>query len=248
MGELEWIVVGGVAMTGIALIGSVTLVFEPRTLERMLLPLVGLAAGSLLGGAMFHMLPEALERTSDPLRTHLWVVLGFTAFYGLEQILQRHHRHRAAAAGREPVTYLILIADGLHNLLGGLAVASAFITDIQLGVTTWLVAAAHEVPQELGDFGVLVHGGWSRKRALLANLASGATFLIGGIVAYAASRSVDVDFLLPFAAGNFLYIAASDLVPETNRPHGLVQASAVTMGTFLAGLALLYALAGAMHG
>ncbi|MDZ7778863.1 MAG: ZIP family metal transporter [Gemmatimonadota bacterium] len=248
MSELEWIVLGGVAMTAIALVGSVTLVFDSRTLERLLLPLVGLAAGSLLGGALFHMLPEAVDRATDPLRPWLWAALGFTAFYALEQLLHGHHRHSAAFAGRQPVTYLILIADGLHNFLGGLAVASAFLTDIRLGVTTWLVAAAHEVPQELGDFGVLVHGGWSHKKALLVNALSGATFLVGGLIAYAASRSMAIDFVLPFAAGNFLYIAAADLVPETNRPHGPGAASAATMGAFLFGAGLLYLLAVAVHG
>lgn len=247
MSEFEWIVLGGVAMTAIALVGSVTLFFDARTLERLLLPFVGLAAGSLLGGALFHMLPEAVARATDPLMPWLWAALGFTAFYALEQLLHGHHRHRAAFAGRQPVTYLILIADGLHNFLGGLAVAGAFLTDIHLGVTTWLVAAAHEVPQELGDFGVLVHGGWSRKKALLVNAASGATFLVGGLVAYAASRSMEIDFLLPFAAGNFLYIAAADLVPETNRPHGPGAASAATIGAFLMGAGLLYLLAIAVH-
>lgn len=248
MNELAWIVAGGVAMTAIALVGSITLFMRPPTLERLLLPLVGLAAGSLLGGALFHMLPEALARSEDAMGPWAWAAFGFTSFYALEQFLHGHHRHRDAAAGREPVTYLILVADGLHNFLGGLAVASAFLVDIRLGITTWLVAAAHEVPQELGDFGVLVHGGWSRGHALLANVLSGSTFLMGGLVAYAASRSFDVAFLLPFAAGNFLYIAAADLVPETNRPRGTVGASAATLGAFLLGLALLYALAIGVRG
>jgi zinc and cadmium transporter len=242
MSELAWIVGGGVAMTAIALVGSITLFMRPATLELLLLPLVGLAAGSLLGGAIFHMLPEALARSEDAFAPWVWTALGFTSFYALEQFLHSHHRHRDAAAGREPVTYLILVADGLHNFLGGLAVASAFLMDIRLGITTWLVAAAHEVPQELGDFGVLVHGGWGRGQALLANVLSGSTFLVGGLVAYMASRSFDVAFLLPFAAGNFLYIAAADLVPETNRPRGTATESAATLGAFLLGLGLLYAL------
>lgn len=249
MGTLAWIVSGGVAMTAIALVGAVSIALPQRVLERMLLPLVGLAAGSLLGGALFHMLPEALAWSAErTLRPWIWTVAGFTTFYLLEQLLQRRHQHRAAAAGRQPFTYLVLVGDALHNFLGGIAVGSAFVTDIGLGITTWLVAAAHEVPQELGDFGVLVHGGWSRGKALLLNVASGITFLVGGLTAYAASRSFDVTLLLAFAAGNFMYIAAADLVPETNRPGGSGWAAVATVASFLAGCAILYAVAAASRG
>jgi zinc and cadmium transporter len=113
--------------------------------------------------------------------------------------------------------------------------------DIRLGAVTWLAAAAHEVPQELGDFAVLVHGGWPRGRALLWNLASGSTFLLGSLIAYWASFRIDVTFLLPLAAGNFLYIAASDLVPEVNKHHGLMM-DAVHATTFLVGLGILFGL------
>jgi zinc and cadmium transporter len=117
-----------------------------------------------------------------------------------------------------PLGYLILLADGLHNFLGGLGVGAAFVLDIRVGIATWLVAAAHEVPQELGDFGILVHSGWKTRAALAYNAASALTFLVGGLVAYALSDSLDVAFLLPFAAGNFVYIAAADLVPQITSP------------------------------
>jgi zinc and cadmium transporter len=112
------------------------------------------------------------------------------------------------------LTYLILIADGVHNFIGGLAVAGAFLIDVRVGIRTWLAAAAHEVPQELGDFGIVIHGGWNKGKALLYNFLSALTFLLGGIIAYSASFALDVTFLLPFAAGNFIYIAAADLIPE----------------------------------
>ena len=139
------------------------------------------------------------------------------------------------------VTDLILLGDGLHNFLGGLAVAGVFLIDHRLGLTAWLAAAAHEVPQELGDFGVLIHGGWNRGGALLLNLISGLTFLLGGMVAYAASARIDVGFLVPFAAGNFIYIGASDLVPEVNK-HRDIGANVIHFGAFVAGIALLWAI------
>lgn len=238
---LVWIVGSGLLMSGIALIGSLTLLLHPTTVERLILPLVAFAAGSLLGGAFLHMLPAGIVALESPIDAALWTLAGFTTFFALEQFLHWHHCHRASAHCRRPLTYLILIGDGLHNFLGGLAVAGAFITDIRLGITTWLAAAAHEVPQELGDFAVLVHGGWPKRRALLFNLLSGLTFAVGGLVAWWASLQIEIAFLLPFAAGNFLYIGASDLVPEVNKFHS-VRTSTVHFLAFAAGIALLASL------
>ncbi len=115
------------------------------------------------------------------------------------------------------------------------------LVDVRLGIAAWLAAVAHEIPQELGDFGVLIHGGWKRNQALLFNLVSGLTFLLGGLVAYAASGSIDVTILVPFAAGNFIYIGASDLVPEVNR-HRDATINMIHFSSFVAGVILLWAI------
>lgn len=237
-----WIMLGGVVMSAIALVGSVTLVLRESTLQKVLLPLVAFAAGSMLGGALFHMLPASLIQLS-PQTTFAWVAVGFALFFALEQFLHWHHCHRASAQCRKPLTYLVLVGDGLHNFLGGLAIAGVFLVDIRLGIAAWLAAAAHEVPQELGDFAVLIHGGWKKRSALLFNLLSGSTFLVGGLVAYAASKRFEVSWLVPLAAGNFLYIGASDLVPEVNKGQTL-GTGIVHFACFLTGLGGLYALAG----
>lgn len=242
MTTFAWIMVSGIAMSALALVGSVTLLMSAERLQRILLPLVAFAAGTLLGGAMLHMLPGAIEITGPQPAVFLWFLLGFLAFFALEQFVHWHHSHGAVAALEpRPLTYLILIGDGLHNFLGGLSVSAAFIVDVRLGIGAWLAAAAHEIPQELGDFAVLVHGGWSRGKALLFNLLSASTFLVGGLVAYVASAQVDVVFLLPFAAGNFVYIAASDLVPEVKHDHG-IRNNVVHLLAFSAGILLLYLL------
>ncbi len=241
MSTLGWIIASGFAMSALALTGSLTMVIPERTFERLVLPLVALAAGSLLGGALFLMLPEAVDQLGNELSVYAALVLGFYSFFLLEQFLHWHHCHRPVAAHR-PLGYLILVADGLHNLIGGLAVGSAFVVDHRLGFVTWLVAAAHEVPQELGDFGILVHSGWDRRRALAYNVASALTFLLGSLAAYALSGTVDVAILVPFAAGNFVYIAATDLLPEiTSSPTG--REKAVLSTGFATGLLLLFTVA-----
>jgi zinc and cadmium transporter len=234
-----WILLSGILMSAIALVGSATLLLRPATLARIVTPLVAFAAGSLLGGAFFHMLPAAAAGSADLGWVFGWTMAGFALFFALEQFLHWHHCHRAGADCKKPLTYLILLGDGLHNFLGGLGVASVFLIDVRLGIATWLAAAAHEVPQELGDFGVLIHGGWRRGTALLFNLLSGSTFLIGALVTYFASRALDLAFLVPFAAGNFIYIGASDLVPEVNK-HRDVATSVVHFASFAAGIAILW--------
>jgi len=234
-----WIFLSGVLMSAVALVGSLTLLLPAATLDRIVMPLVAFAAGSLLGGAFFHMIPAAALGSADLAGVLLWTMLGFAAFFALEQFLHWHHCHRASADCRKPLTYLILLGDGLHNFLGGLGVAGVFLVDVRLGLTAWLAALAHEVPQELGDFGVLIHGGWSRSRALIYNFLSGLAFLVGGLVTWSVSRALDVDFLVPFAAGNFIYIGAADLVPEVNK-HRSARTSAVHFLAFSAGIALLW--------
>jgi zinc and cadmium transporter len=240
---LAWIVVSGVLMSALALVGSITLVVPERTFRKLVLPMVSLAAGSLLGGALFHMLPESVDETGNSLALYVWLAGGIFSFFVLEQYLHWHHCHRPFGAHR-PLGLLILVADGLHNLVGGLAVGSAFVVDTRLGIVTWLVAAAHEVPQELGDFGILVHSGWDRRRALVFNVLSALTFLVGSLAAYAMAERVDVVFLVPFAAGNFLYIAAADLLPELTSALGWRDKAVHTVGLAL-GLGLLLVIAAA---
>ncbi len=245
----------GLAMAFLALVGGTTLLLSREALDRILLPLVAFAAGSLVGGALFHLIPEAAARWGPSLPLFGWVFLGFAVFLLLEQSLHWHHSHggppvadaeEPLSPGLRPQAVLILVGDGLHNLLGGLAVGAAFVTDIRLGWAAWLAAAAHEVPQELGDFGVLVHAGLSPRRALFFNLLSALSFPLGAMAALVASARVEVLFLLPFAAGNFLYIGASDLIPEIKAQHHPGR-MLLHLACFAGGAGLLYLLAAVLH-
>jgi len=244
---LLWIIVGGILMCVIALVGALTLPFKEATLRAILLPLVALSAGSLLGGAFFHMIPESVEKIGSQTTVYIWVVMGFSIFLLLEQLLHYHHCHRESTDCHKPLTYLVLIGDGIHNFIGGIAVAGTFLIDVRLGITTWLAAAAHEIPQEIGDFGVLVHGGLSTKKALLYNVLSASTFLLGGILAYMFSFTSWVYYLIPFAAGNFLYIGASDLVPEVNKHHHLAN-NIIHFLSFVSGILILLSIRVWLHG
>lgn len=208
-------------MSALAMVGSITLILKESTLQKIQTPLVAFAAGSLIGGAFLHMIPAGLTEYAGSDSFFLWILIGFTLFFVLEQFLHWRHCQLQGKQTRKPLTYLILIGDGLHNFIGGLAIGGTFLIDIHLGFMAWLAAAAHEVPQELGDFAVLVHGGWKKMTALIFNVISGLTFLLGGIVAYFLSYQINIDFLIPLAVGNFLYIGASDLVPEVNKQENM---------------------------
>lgn len=215
---LFWIIASCFAMSLIAWVGLFTLSIREELLQKILLPLVAFSAGSLLGGAFLHLIPETVKETGGSIDIFIWLLGGFSIFFLLEQLLEWHHCHRIPSNHKKPVSYLILVADGLHNLIGGLAIAGSFLVSIPIGIVTWIAAAAHEIPQELGDFGILLHSGWDKMKALTFNFFSALTIMFGGLITYFASASLPTTFLLPFAAGNFIYIASSDLIPEVK--HG----------------------------
>lgn len=229
------------AMSLIAWFGIAVLALGERSMRRLLPILVAFAAGSLVGGALLHLLPETVARTGARLDMFVWAVVGFVLFFLLEQFLHWRHVHDGSTrATRHPVGLLILLADGLHNFLGGLAIGGSFLVSPEVGIMTWIASAAHEIPQELGDFAILIRSGWGKRRALVANYLSALTIVPGGVAAYWLGERFDPVFLLPLAAGNFLYIAASDLIPEIKSSHE-PGADLVHFVAFLAGIGLLLA-------
>jgi zinc and cadmium transporter len=233
----------GLLMSLIAVICGLFVLLPEATLERWLKPLVAFAAGSLLGGALFHMLPHALAGSGASTTMMLWVVIGFAAFFALDQLLEWHHCHKPPSGHVRPLGPLLLVADGAHNLLGGLAIGAIFLVDFRAGVAAWIAAALHEIPQEIGDFGAIVHAGYSRGRALLYNFLSALTFPLGGVIAWIAGQNLDIQFLVALGAGNFLYIAGADLIPEVKRSERLRE-TGLRFLAFLLGVALLFAATG----
>ncbi len=250
---LLYIILATLAVSLISFIGILVLFFSEKILEKILLILVSLASGGLLGGAFFHLIPESVHEFGDDKLLNLFgfVLFGFVLFLLIEQLLHWHHYHHIHGSIKEqekcikkkPVAYLILVADGVHNFIDGLIIAAAFVVNPVVGVITTIAVALHEIPQEIGDFGILVYGGFKKVKALIFNFISASTIIVGGIVGFLVAESVEgvMVYLLPIAAGGFIYIAASDLVPEIK--HGKKGARMViNFLVFLLGIAMMYIL------
>lgn len=223
-----------------SLIGMATLAIKEKVLRKILLMLVGLSAGGLIGGAFFHLLPEALDSDLDTTTVFAFTIVGFLLFFLLEKFLFWRHCHKKKC-NVHTFTYLNLIGDGVHNFIDGLIIAAAFLVDIHLGLVTTLAIALHEIPQEIGDFGVLVYGGFSKLKALFYNFIAASTVILGVIGGYLVSKEIQlsVPFLLSFAAGGFIYIAATDLIPEIRLEKKLSK-SLLSFGVFILGILLMF--------
>ena len=226
-----------VSMT--ALVGVLLLGINERVLRRSSFVLVAFASGGLVGAAFFHLLPEAMKLGGEG--TFAMGAIGVLSFFAMEKWLCWRHCHDDTCEVHG-FTYMTLIGDGIHNCLDGVVIAAAFLSSSHLGVITTAVVIFHEVPQELGDFGVLVHGGLSTSRALRLNLIAGLTTIAGGLVGYLLSEhSARVQpHLLAFTAGGFVYTALADLVPELHKRRR-PGASAAQFALMSLGLLVLWA-------
>ena len=221
----------------ITFVGVISLSLKDELLDRILLCLVGFAAGALVGGAFLHLLPETVERSTN-MNVFLALSFGFFLFFLLEKLIWRHcHKGKCEI---HPFAYLNLIGDGVHNFIDGLVMAASFTSNIQLGIVTSLAVAFHEIPQEIGDFGVLIYGGLEKSRALILNFFTALIVVFGGVVGYFLSSYIgeSMIFILPFTAGGFIYIAASDLIPELHKEVN-PRRSLASFALFLLGFAFM---------
>jgi zinc and cadmium transporter len=210
------LVISAVPLAGLLALGR-----DDQRLEKALHHLASFAAGALLGGAFLHLLPEAIVERGPAPGVFLSLIGAFVGFFVIEKFLW-HHGHDLAGPERRhyhPLATLNLLGDGLHNLIDGMVIAAAFASDPTVGLAATIAVAFHEVPQELGDFAVLVRGGVPVRRAILLNFVSGLTAVLGAVVTLAVGQRVAgfTTALLPIAAGSLMYIAAADIVPELQR-------------------------------
>ena len=229
MNTLTMIVLATFLVGLLSLVGFAIFFFKDRHLEKTVDFLVSLSAGALIGSALFHLIPESilsLEKINEITLTKIFVfiLVGFSSFWILEQFLGWHHCHKSDHGHDEKKKFfapLVLLGDGIHNFLDGVIIAASFVVSIPTGIDTTLAVAVHEIPQEMGDIGVLIYSGMKKKKALLLNFITALTAVAGGVIGFYATIGLEgaLKFLLPFAAGNFIYLATTDLIPEIKSKH-----------------------------
>jgi len=245
---LIYIVLATLLISITSFVGALTLFLKEKILNKLLLVLVSLSAGALIGGAFLHLLPEAIMEVGldegKILNIFLFALLGFSVFFVLEQFIHWHHHHDACCKKVSPFSYLVLLSDGVHNFIDGFIIAASFVISPSIGIATTLAVAFHEIPQEIGDFGVLVYAGMKKSRALLFNFLSALVAVLGGIIGFFLSAKMGdaMIYLLPFAAGNFIYIASSDLIPEIKNNKENLKKSLVYFSVFILGILLMLTL------
>ena len=252
-------IVSVIIVSLISLAGIVALAMREHWLRRTLALLVSFAVGALLGDALFHLLPATIEESGGlTTKMSMAILVGIFAFFVLEKLViwqhchtdslhahDPHHTDKLCRHHVHPVAYNNLIGDAIHNLIDGSIIAAAYMADFGVGIATTIAVILHEIPQEIGDFGILIHGGLSRGKAIFLNFLTALTAILGAIVTLLVGQRLTsvVDLLIPFTVGAFLYIASSDLIPELHKEtkpwRSLLQIVAL-----VAGLAVMYALLG----
>jgi len=229
----------------ISLIGVLTFSLKKEDLKRMLLYLVSFSAGGLLGDAFIHLIPEAMEDSGFRIHASLLIIFGIFFSFAVERFLQWRHCHILTSHEHpHSFAYINLLGDAVHNFIDGLVIGGSYLVSVSLGVATTLAVVFHEVPQEIGDFGVLIYGGFPKSKALFFNFLTALTAILGAILALSFGFFVQgsIPILIPFAAGNFIYIAGSDLIPEIRREQPEILESALQLTAIALGILIMFSL------
>lgn len=239
-----WMIAAIIMGSAISLLGGALLFTTKKRRDKAILIAMPFGAGALLAAAFFDLLPEAFEM-GDPRSLLLWTLAGFIAFFLLERSAGwfHHHHDHSEEAKNSSQRWLIVFGDLMHNAIDGVAIGAAFLANPALGFITTIAVSAHEIPKELGTFALLLSRGWKDKIVLLANVATAVATIIAAAFVYfvGSEQHVPVDVLLAATAGFFLYVAASDIIPDIHeQPHktGMVQAAALVVGVILVGIVI----------
>lgn len=235
------------AVSFISLVGLATLSINEQRLKKIIFLLVALAIGALLGDAFIHLIPEAIEDSGNSPLIPLFIVVGIIFFFIFEKVLGWHHHHHERAHGCKdcqnilPVGRLVLFSDGLHNLVDGIIIGASYLVSIEIGIATTIAVIVHEIPQEIGDFGILMYAGYTKIKALWFNFLSALLSIAGVFVIILFGEAIEsiIPFIIALAAGNFIYIATADLIPELHKEQGVRQ-SGLEIFFIIAGIAAMY--------
>lgn len=233
----------------ISLVGVITLSIKTKRLNKFLIYLISFSAGALLGDTFLHLLPELIEKNNFTIQTSLYIILGIGIFFILEKFIhwQHCHAHMSEENHIHPFAYINLVGDGLHNFIDGIIIATSYIISIPIGIATTIAVILHEIPQEIGDFGILLHSGFKKTKALLLNFASALFAILGAVIAlfsFNIIKNIEL-ILLPISAGGFIYIAGSDLIPELHKhsesaTRSLLQLISIILGVLIMVLLLIF--------
>lgn len=226
-------------VSAISLVGVFVLGLKAKLLRSILTYMVSFSAGALLGDVFIHVLPE-LSEVGFGVREGWYFLLGIVVFFILEKYILWHHEHREHKEEIHSATYLTMAGDSLHNFIDGMVIAASFLVDTQLGIAATVAVVLHEIPQEMGQFAILIHGGWSSAKALWYNFLSGLTAVLGAVVVlfFAPTLEGAPGFLLIAAAASFLYIALSDIIPQMHEEKS-VKKSFLQLFTMLLGMLVM---------
>lgn len=227
--------------------GVVFLAFQPKVLKQILFVLISFAVGALFGNAFFLLVPESYYHIPSDKLTGILVIAGLLFMFILEKFIHWRHNHSIDEDVEKhhvkpaPLGYISLITDGLHNFTDGVLIAAAWMVSPEIGAATTVTVMLHEIPQEISDFGVLIHAGFSRKKALLLNFLSACTAVLGGVFMLVLGHFTEVAtyYILPVAAGGFIYLAGTDLLPELHREKS-TKKNLIQFAAIIAGLVLMY--------
>jgi len=224
----------------LSLLGVTLLSLEAAVLKRLIMVLVSLAVGALFGDAFIHLLPEAYHHFSNDMTVGFLTLGGFMAFFLIEKYLHWHYysedKDNSIHHHIHPVGYINLTADSLHNFVDGVVIGTSYLISVPLGIATTIAVILHEIPHEVGNFGVLINAGFTRRRALLLNFLTALTAILGTILALVFGQKIAAinDIALPITAGGFIYIAGVDLLPDLhkdNQPiHSIIQFLGILLG------------------
>lgn len=241
MKTLIWILLSTVIISVISLAGITTLALKERSLKKLILLLVALSAGTLIGGAFLHLIPESLLFYKSQ-TVFILVIAGFVLFFCVEHYMKWRHCHEKECKVHS-FAQMNMLGESIHNFIDGLILAAAFITSVPVGIIATIAVAVHEIPQEFGDFAILVHAGYKKRKALFLNFLIALTAILGGTFGYffASMTAISLAALLPIAAGGFIYVGASDLIPEIRKEQN-IRKSTTYLITFMIGILLMYVL------
>lgn len=221
----------------VSLVGVFSLSIKDDVIKKNINFFISLAIGALLGDAFIHIIPEAFKSSLGVSISSLLIIFGIILFFIIEKFIHWHHHGEDQEEHHiHPVGKLVLFTDGFHNLIDGAIIGASFLIDIRVGIATTIAVILHEIPQEIGDFAVLIHSGYTKQKALLFNFISGLAAILGLIIVLLFGNIMNnsITWLVPVAAGGFIYIAIADLIPELHKTkkikHSLIQIGIIIIG------------------